>query len=101
MAAQGKGIEPGSAAHDLLAGWLKTRPGPELVKAWRAYVAALDQQLTAGQLEILQRQVIGRARAVAEAAGGILGLKKISDSEKKVLVELEAAFHQRAQTIKP
>lgn len=99
-AAQGKGIEPGSSTHELLDAWLTERPGPELTKAWVGYVDALDDQLTTQQLEILERQVIGRARAVAEAAGGILGFKKVSDGEKKVLSELQAAFQQRAEKTK-
>ena len=35
---------------------------------------------------------MGRARAVAEAAGGFLGVGSISAAEKKKLDELEWAF---------
>jgi hypothetical protein len=40
----------------------------------------------------LKNSVMGRARAVAEAAGGILGLASISSAEKQKLDELEWAF---------
>ena len=96
MAAQGKGIEKDSEAHQLLDSWLKTKPEPALTKSWVAYVGALDEQLTGEQLKILKRQVIGRARAIAEAAGGILGLGKVSAAEKLVLADLDDAFAQRA-----
>ncbi len=97
MAAQGKGIEEDSEAHKLLDGWLKTRPEPTLTESWVAYVGALDEQLTGEQLKILKRQVIGRARAIAEAAGGILGVGKVSAAEKQVLADLDAAFAKRAE----
>ena len=43
----------------------------------------------------VERQVVGRTIAIAEAAGGILGLKKISGAERKVIDALEAAFADR------
>lgn len=91
--ARGKGIEEGSGEYELLAGWLNEKPGTELFTAWSAYVEALAEQLTAEQLQIVRRQVIDRARAVAAAAGGFLGLKTISDSEERALARVEGAFH--------
>jgi hypothetical protein len=41
----------------------------------------------------LKQDLLGRARGVAEAAGGFLGLgKRISSAEQAVLTELEQAF---------
>ena len=41
----------------------------------------------------MREKILGRARAVAEAAGGILGFgSKISPEEEVVLAELEKAF---------
>jgi hypothetical protein len=40
----------------------------------------------------LKSSSLGRARAVAEAAGGFLGLGSISAAEKKMLDQLERAF---------
>jgi hypothetical protein len=99
MAAQGKGIEKDSPAHQLLVSWLKTKPQPALMTTWVAYVGGLDEQLTGEQFKLLKRQVVDRALAVAEAAGGILGLKKISATEREVLDKLEAAFDDRAAKI--
>ena len=96
--AQGKGIEETSPAYEVLLGWLSKRPGPELFEAWSAYIDALDQELTAEQVKILKRQVIDRARGVAEAAGGFLfgTFGRISGEEKAVLEKLEAVFDKRA-----
>jgi hypothetical protein len=40
----------------------------------------------------LRETVIGQARAVAEAAGGFLGLGKVSPAEDEMLRRLERAF---------
>ncbi len=92
--AKGKGIEEGSAAYELLEGWLTKRPGPELFQAWSSYIDALDKELTSAQLEILKRQVIDRARGVAESAGGFLygTFGRVSAEEKAALDRIAAVF---------
>jgi hypothetical protein len=43
--------------------------------------------------QALKQDLLGRARVVAEAAGGFLGLgTRISSAEQAVLTELEQAF---------
>ena len=55
-------------------------------------VAALCARLSIeGQLE-LREDLLGRAREVAEAAGGFLGVRSISRREETVLRELESVF---------
>ncbi|MGH7897068.1 MAG: hypothetical protein ACREQQ_03900, partial [Candidatus Binatia bacterium] len=88
-----QGIKPESAAHRLLEDWLTKRPEPRLLTTWKDYVKALSTSLDAGALGAVRQDVLGRARAVAEAAGGFLGLgSKISKAEEKTLRELEQAF---------
>lgn len=91
-AAHGKGIDEGSDGYGLLTGWLEQRPPHELFSAWVGYLEALEERLTTEQIKLLHRQVVDRARAVAAAAGGFLGLGKISAAEERVLERLEAAF---------
>ncbi len=91
-AAKGEGIEEGDPVHDLLLGWLEKKPGDQLLQTWIDYVQALDEQLTVEERATLKKQVMDRARHVAEAAGGLLGLAKISGAEKEMLAKLEAAF---------
>jgi hypothetical protein len=88
-AARGLGLEEGGPADRLLVGWLESRPPHALLETWEAYVKALPAQVR----EALRPDVLGRAREVAEAAGGFLGLgSKVSDDERRVLGELERAL---------
>jgi hypothetical protein len=88
-----KGAEPGGIAYRLVDNWLSHKPEPELLNAWRQYAAAVGEALEPERRDALKRAVLGQTRAVAEAAGGFLGLgSKISDAEQAVLDELEWAF---------
>jgi hypothetical protein len=90
--AEGSGIAPGSPGYALLETWTKQPPPAELMESWRAYIAALLAELSAEQCRELEQRILGRARAVANAAGGFLGLAKISKEEEAVLAELEQMF---------
>jgi hypothetical protein len=60
---------------------------------WTQYVKALSENLDTAERNTLRHDVIGRAREVAEAAGGFLGMgSKISQAEQKMLERLESAF---------
>jgi hypothetical protein len=49
--------------------------------------------LSGSERESLKQQILGRARSVAEATGGFLGLgSKISSEEEIILAELAKAF---------
>ena len=86
-------IAKGTSPYQLLEGWLKEKPGLELRAAWREYIAALAPNLDPAAKASLKEVALGRARVVAEASGGFLGLgNKINPAEQAVLKELEAAF---------
>lgn len=91
-AASEKGLGPGSAAHDILDSWLAQRPADTMLAAWEAYTKALTGQLDAEQARRLKDEILGLARRVAEAAGGFLGIGKVSKAERDVLRRLEEAF---------
>ena len=92
-AARSQGVDDASPAGLLLEGWLSTPPSAGLREAWRDYVGALSASLEPEQRASLRDEVIGRARAVAEAAGGFLGMgSKVSAREQEVLERLESAF---------
>jgi len=83
------GLPAGSPAYVLLERWLSARPATALLDAWRGYVAALPAPVR----QSLKADILGRARGIAEAAGGFLGLgSKISEDEKRVLGDLERSF---------
>ena len=91
--AESTGIALGSPSHALLELWLDDRPAPDLRLAWREFIAALCEQLSAPERLRLRDNVLGRARRVAEAAGGLRGLRDpVSKEEKAVLEELAKAF---------
>jgi CRP-like cAMP-binding protein/preprotein translocase subunit SecF len=90
--AESVGIAQDSPGHALLRAWLEERPDPKIFEAWRDFVAALCARLSIeGQLA-LREDLLGRAREVAAAAGGFLGVRSISRREETVLRELERVF---------
>ena len=92
-AAEANGVTPGSPSYELLDGWLAHRPDGRLMGTWTAYIAMLGAELAPAEKHALRDELMSRARHVAEAAGGFLGLgSKVSVEEKVVLEELEKAF---------
>ena len=77
----------------MLERWLSRRPDRNLLTAWQGYIEGLCEQFNEEERDSLKTQWMGRARAVAKASGGILGLgSKISKQEVQVLEEMERAF---------
>ena len=92
-AAAAQGLAPDSVAGQMLDRWLVQRPSAELVEAWKRHVRALWPQLTPKERDDIRASALERARSVAEAAGGFLGLtSRISAGEKAVLDELAQAL---------
>jgi hypothetical protein len=77
----------------LLMAWLDRRPNPELFELWERMVKSMRAQLRPDEVAQLKTALLGQARAVAAASGGVLGVgRKISTAEAAVLQRLEAAF---------
>jgi len=92
-AAEKSGLHHDSPSHELLEEWLGHRPEAKLLEAWKQYIGVLTESMDQAAKQDLRRDLVGRARSVAEAAGGFLGLgNKVSVAEQAVLDELEAAF---------
>jgi hypothetical protein len=83
------GCGRGSLGYRLMEEWLNERPNAKLARAWRDYVAAFLQTLTSQARRTLGREILERARQVACAAGGVLGIRRVSAAERRVLAELE------------
>jgi hypothetical protein len=90
--AHGKGLEQGTDGYELLQSWLKSRPDAGLFDAWESYIKALASQLNDEQNRLLRNQIVGFAKMVAAAAGGFLGIAKVSTTEEKSLARIEQAF---------
>jgi hypothetical protein len=86
-------VSKDSPDFDLLRQWMEHKPSLKLLDAWKHYVKGLCGELTQHQKNALKKDLIGHARQVAEATGGILGFgNKTSKSEQEMLDRLESAF---------
>jgi uncharacterized tellurite resistance protein B-like protein len=92
-AADEQGLARIEAVARLLEHWLSNKPEAQLLAGWKEYVTDLCRHLDDRAREGLKSDVMKRARKVAEAAGGFLGIGSVSAEEKAVLNELEQAFH--------
>ncbi len=93
QAAESTGVTPKDGGYPILEHWLSTAPGPEILDAWKLYIAALCKQLNDEEIAELKGDLLGRVDKVAKAAGGILGItNKVSESERAMLKTLEQAF---------
>ena len=90
--AQEEGVSQGNVSHELFERWLSERPPANLLATWTDYVRALGETMSAEDRRFFKGRVLDRARGVAEAAGGFLGIGKVSAHEQKVLDELASAF---------
>ncbi len=92
-AAREIGISDDHSGLAVVAAWLNKQPGPELLAAWKEYVGALRKSLDAASMEQVKNSVIGRARKVAESAGGFMGIVNTVDpAEKEILQQLNDVF---------
>lgn len=92
-ACKGIGLEQGSPAWEYLTKWLDEKPEPSWHELWSGYVKALCEKMKPDDKALLKATVLGRARTVAEASGGFLGVAfRVSDAEERVLKKLEQTF---------
>ena len=88
-AAVESGVRKGDAPYQLLEGWLAVRPPDNLFDAWLDYAAELHHVLDDGERKIVRDDLVRRATAVADAAGGVLGMARVSGAEKKVIRQIK------------
>ena len=87
------GVEKGSPSYQLFERWLSTKPPPQLLAAWTDYVRAISPTLPEQRRQQLKTDLLGRARKVAEAGGGLLGFGwKTTPAEDDLLARLGKAF---------
>lgn len=88
-AAADKGVTPGGVGYQMLESWLSRPLGPALIDAWKRMTQTMWPALTPHERHELRQVGLERAREVAEAAGGFLGLvSSVSAREKEVLSEV-------------
>jgi hypothetical protein len=92
-AADEEGITYGTPAYRLLSRWLDERPSERMIETWTDYARALSQELDEESLSALRTATIERAKKIATASGGFLGLgDRVSRDEQNVLHDLSLAL---------
>lgn len=92
-AAVASGIPTDGLAHERLLEWISKGPTENARTVWRCYARELAKKLTKEEMATFRRDLIGYAKAVAEASGGILGVVyRTSPSEQRVIDEMERAL---------
>jgi hypothetical protein len=87
------GMVADSPAGQLVQSWLSSPPPASMLEAWSSYTSALAAALSPTERHNLRDSVLGRTRAVAEAAGGFLGFgKRVSQAEEELLEKLARVF---------
>lgn len=92
-AASDDGIAYGTPSYRLLSRWLDEKPTEKMLDAWTKYAQAVARELDEASLDAFRNATLGRARRVAQASGGFLGLgERVSENERHVLQDLAHAL---------
>jgi len=95
-AADEDGISYGTPAYRLLSRWLDQRPSERMIETWSDYAHALSEELDEDSLAALRTATIERAKKIASASGGFLGLgDRVSRGERDVLMDLHIALSKK------
>ncbi len=87
------GIDPKSAAGELLEVWLDHRPHESLLDAWAAYVGELCAVLEPDERTRLRDDIVARSHRIARAVEkSFLRGGGPTDAEKAVITQIESAF---------
>jgi hypothetical protein len=89
--AQGRGIDQGGPAYEVLSGWLAERPDRSLLETWKHYVSEVKPTLTEEAWKQFAHEVVEQATAVAHASGGLLGYGTVSVTEKNIIDQIREA----------
>jgi hypothetical protein len=87
------GIGEGTPGHMALREFLSDTPREEARKAWFTWSSELNKKLAPAERTKVREALLQRARAVAEATGGILGLgRRVTAAEQRVLDRIAETF---------
>ena len=84
-AARARGIESGSDADRMLAGWLTTRPSDELFSTTLRAIGAMLASRPSTEREASEKDLLSYLSSIATASGGVLGFGAVSAEERAVL----------------
>lgn len=84
-AARARGIETGSPADQMLAGWLAKRPSDELFSTTLRAIAAMLASRPDAERDASEKDLVAYLSSIASASGGVLGWGAVSAEERAVL----------------
>lgn len=87
-AARARGIETGSAADQMLQGWLTRRPSDELFSTTLRAIGAMLASRPDSERDASQKDLLSYLSSIASASGGVLGFGAVSDEERAVLARV-------------
>jgi hypothetical protein len=93
--ARSRGIEPGSAADLQLTQWLADQPAEAVFAGARRLIRAMLDSGSAQADDLKADDLVTYCEAIASASGGLLGIGRISASERALLSSIAADLHAR------
>ena len=91
-AAGEQGLASEEMARQVLKDWLEQKPDPRLLSLWKDYVGHIWNHFTDDEQLQMRQNLLTAAEEIANAAGGFLGLSKISAAEQEVIEDLRKAL---------
>ena len=88
--AEASGVSSGSTEYALLDLWLDHKPPATLMTTWSEFANGVLEELDGDRRQEFGDAILRRAASVANAAGGFIGHRKVSASERKMLDEIQA-----------
>jgi hypothetical protein len=93
--ARHRGIAEGSPADRRLTEWLTQRPSPEVFSRAGRLVAAMLAAGSSTAQDLSAADLVKYCESIAAASGGILGLAKVSPTERAAIEEIQTALKSR------
>jgi hypothetical protein len=91
--ARTRGIEAGSAADSQLAEWLDQRPVASVFRRANRLISALFGTET--RFELTPDDILKSSEAIAEASGGLFGIRRVSSEERATLDRIAGEIKSR------
>ena len=90
-----RGIAEGSPADQQLAAWLTHRPAPSVFSGAGRLVAAMLADGSPATHDLSADDLVKYCESIAAASGGILGLAKVSATERAAIEQVQKALKSR------
>jgi hypothetical protein len=94
--ARARGIEEGSAADRQLAHWLDRRPAEGVFRRAGRLIGALFA--SEGRFELTPDDILKYCEAIADASGGLFGIRRVSSEERATLGRIANEIKSRQKS---